>query len=614
MRSGCAPTGAGNLPSPGRLRRAWFAGGLVIGVVCLFVIPSLLLGPGSAPPVNGATNSRLVRDQVLLAPGADFTTYLGDIEHTSSASAEQLINQSTASALHVQWHYDAGNRQVQSQPIEQNGIVYFGGKTGYEYAVYATNGSLLWQTYLGQDENDSGCPGDFGVTSTATVVGTDLYVDGGWPYLYQLNALTGAIEWRAPIGGTAEQGYYDWASPLVYNGHIYVGIASFCDTPLIAAGLAEYSIASHSVVGYFNTSSPAANGSSIWGTPSVDPATNTIFLTTGNSFTYKQTVYGESIIALNATTLALRAKWQVPASEVVADGDFGTTPTLFTPAGGYPMVTAPNKNGVLYAFYQSNLTLAWQHTLCCQNGIEADRLSTSWGGGYVYAVGANVTIGGQLVNSTVSEFNPLNGALLWQRDFPYSSDYGYAAPLWVNGLLVVLDQGEFLVLNATSGSTLYQQAFNGTFVAAPSIARGEIFAGCGNDNVYAFSVELNSSARVSIPTSGTPQSETFAVAVSGGLPPYSYSWNFGDGGTSNLPNPSHTFGAAGTFEVSVNVTDLAGNVTSDHLVVVLNLPAPGIPIQDFAIAGLVVAVAVPTALVLLSRRKARPPSAAPLPP
>ena len=35
-------------------------------------------------------------------------------------------------------------------------------------------------------------------------------------------------------------------------------------------------------------------------------------------------------------------------------------------------------------------------------------------------------------------------------------------------------------------------------------------------------------------------------------------WNFGDGGTSNLQNPSHTYATAGTFNVSLTVTDIDG--------------------------------------------------------
>ena len=41
--------------------------------------------------------------------------------------------------------------------------------------------------------------------------------------------------------------------------------------------------------------------------------------------------------------------------------------------------------------------------------------------------------------------------------------------------------------------------------------------------------------------------------------PTSWSWNFGDGGTSNLENPSHTYAANGTYTVSLTAFNVNGN-------------------------------------------------------
>ncbi|MBL7772134.1 MAG: PKD domain-containing protein [Chitinophagaceae bacterium] len=49
----------------------------------------------------------------------------------------------------------------------------------------------------------------------------------------------------------------------------------------------------------------------------------------------------------------------------------------------------------------------------------------------------------------------------------------------------------------------------------------------------------------------------------------SYSWNFGDGNTSNLSNPSNTYTSVGTYTVSVVVTDHFGcSVTLTYVITI----------------------------------------------
>ncbi|MBK9285957.1 MAG: PKD domain-containing protein [Sphingobacteriaceae bacterium] len=48
---------------------------------------------------------------------------------------------------------------------------------------------------------------------------------------------------------------------------------------------------------------------------------------------------------------------------------------------------------------------------------------------------------------------------------------------------------------------------------------------------------------------------SFSAQPSLGTPPYTYNWNFGDGNTSTLANPSHTFISAGVYLVSLTISD-----------------------------------------------------------
>lgn len=50
----------------------------------------------------------------------------------------------------------------------------------------------------------------------------------------------------------------------------------------------------------------------------------------------------------------------------------------------------------------------------------------------------------------------------------------------------------------------------------------------------------------------------FSGTASGGQPPYTYSWNFGDGNSGSGASPSHTYNGAGPFAVRLVVTDSRG--------------------------------------------------------
>ncbi|MCI4351055.1 MAG: PKD domain-containing protein [Thermoplasmata archaeon] len=61
------------------------------------------------------------------------------------------------------------------------------------------------------------------------------------------------------------------------------------------------------------------------------------------------------------------------------------------------------------------------------------------------------------------------------------------------------------------------------------------------------------------PTDGTvPLTVSFAALASGGNAPYSYAWASGSGNSSSLPAPYFTYGAPGTYNATVRVTDAFG--------------------------------------------------------
>ncbi len=63
--------------------------------------------------------------------------------------------------------------------------------------------------------------------------------------------------------------------------------------------------------------------------------------------------------------------------------------------------------------------------------------------------------------------------------------------------------------------------------------------------------------------------EAFYCTPSQGVPPYSFYWQFGDGQSSTLQNPSHLY-MAGTWYISLNVTDAIGETVEANIAVTMH--------------------------------------------
>jgi hypothetical protein len=57
------------------------------------------------------------------------------------------------------------------------------------------------------------------------------------------------------------------------------------------------------------------------------------------------------------------------------------------------------------------------------------------------------------------------------------------------------------------------------------------------------------------PSCITPFTVNFESTTSGGLLPYTFLWDFGDGTTSTLENPTHTYASVGPYDISLTVND-----------------------------------------------------------
>ena len=473
--------------------------------------------------------------------GADWPTYLATPSRSGTA-ADTGISASSAPQLTVRWTYKTGGTVAASATVV-NSVVYVGSWDGYEYALNATTGALLWRTYLGVTTTSNCSPATTGITSSATVQNGVVYVGGGGnatggtgAYWYALNASTGAMEWQVYTGdNSAAGGVYNWSSPLIDNGYAYIGVSSDCDSPLVQGKLLQVLLPSSAPSGD-PTLTPAHEadlvpagqvGASVWTSPTFDSATNTVYVTTGNGSGSGQP-YAEAIVALDASTLAIKDSWQLPAAAQTTDSDWGTTPTLFSDSGNRQLVEALNKNGFAYAWNRSNLAAGpvWQDQVAaagdcpeCGNGSVS---SSAFDGTTLYVSGGNTTINNQSASGFVRAVNPATGAYRWEHAAPLPV---LPALAYDNGLVIDGAGSTLEVLDATSGAVRYSTQLNASIDAAPSVAEGEIIESTVNGTVYAFAPATGGSC-----FTGWSCADVGSPAIAGGQASSGSSWTISGAG------------------------------------------------------------------------------------
>ncbi len=427
-----------------------------------------------------------VMHQLLPARAAagDWPTYLHDPQRTA-ASGDTLLSPANAGRLALKWAFSTGG-PIAASPTVVGGIVYVGSWDGYEYALDAVSGALKWKTFLGQ--TTAPCyPQLAGVSSAADVENGVVYVGGGDSYWYALDAASGAILWKVFVGDNTK-GWYNWASPLIYNGYAYIGTSSVGDCPLIPGQLLQVNLSTHQIVHTATFVPQGQVGGGVWTTPSLDPSTNTIFVTTGTRNQPSQTL-SEAVIALNASTLAIKSSWALPASAETVDSDFGNSPILFTDVHGNALVAAINKNGNAYAFNRNNLAAGpvWTTPIAiagtCPQCGDGSVSSGAFGNGTLFLAGGNMVINGRGYKGSVNALDPATGKYRWQHGAPGAVIPGLA---YANGLIFDGAGATLEVLDASSGIRLYSYTTGGYLYAAPSVSNGQVYTGGTDDNVYAF--------------------------------------------------------------------------------------------------------------------------------
>src|SRR5437016_1749395 len=207
----------------------------------------------------------------------------------------------------------------------------------------------------------------------------------------------------------------------------------------------------------------------------------------------------------------------------------GTMTDLGTLPGGLGSVAyGINDAGQIIGF---SLIGPTPHAFLWENGLMTD-LGTLPGGGSSFAEGINNA--GQVVGQSA------NHAFLWQND-------------------------TMTALGTLPGRT--------ASIALDINNAGQVVGASGNGSTLHAVLWTTGTTGLIAQTSATPAATTvglpvtFTCAAIGGTPPYTFSWDFGDGTTGSGAGVMHSYASAGTWTATCTVADGAGSQTSSSTVV-----------------------------------------------
>jgi polyvinyl alcohol dehydrogenase (cytochrome) len=296
--------------------------------------------------------------------------------------------------LKLKWAFAfPGDLQSYSQATLADGRIFVGSWGGKVYSLDASSGCVHWFFDAGSGVRSAISIAESG--SRHLAVFGDMAAN-----VVALDAVTGQLIWRTKIDDFPVARVS--ASPTVYNGRIYVGVASGEEG---AAAVPTYEccrfrgsiVALDLATGkqiwktFMIPDAPkptkknavgaqlwGPSGVPVWGTAVVDTRRNALYVTTGNNYSDPTTTLSDAFVALDLVSGKILWSKQMTASDAytaacrlpdktncaVSNGpdlDFGASPILVTQPGGRRLLLAGQKSGIVHALDpDANGEVLWQ--------------------------------------------------------------------------------------------------------------------------------------------------------------------------------------------------------------------------------------------------------------
>jgi polyvinyl alcohol dehydrogenase (cytochrome) len=295
--------------------------------------------------------------------------------------------------LKLKWAFGfAGDTSAAVQPTIVDGRVFVGSTSGRVYALSLREGCAYW-TFDADTQVRTAISVVRDGSAPPAVVFADVAAN-----IYSLDAATGSLRWRkkaedhplARVTGT----------PRFANGRLYVGVSSleelagadpsyqcctFRGSVLALDASTGNQIWRSYTIG--ETPRPTAknkagtqmfgpSGAAVWASPTIDAATRTIYIGTGDSYSQPAAPTSDAIMAVDLESGAVKWVTQLTSGDAFnlacggrddsncptgsgPDFDFGSPPMLVTLADGGQRLIVGQKSGIVHGLDASNGKVIW---------------------------------------------------------------------------------------------------------------------------------------------------------------------------------------------------------------------------------------------------------------
>lgn len=307
--------------------------------------------------------------------------------------------------LKVKWAFGVPAVSTMSgQPVEAGGRLFFGTFSGLVIALDANTGCAHWVFEA-----------KAGVRTSITLATQDdgsrrLFFGDLSGHVYALDPDSGKAVWSAMVDDHPHSRVT--GTPVFHDNRLYVPLSSLEE---VAGAMPDYecctfrggvtALDARSGKALWTTRTIAEapskraknavgaqlwgpSGAAVWSAPTLDPAHNTLYITTGDSYSDPPAAESDAVMALAMDTG--KVKWirqtlagdaytiacadPSPQSQVACpksngpDLDYGSSPVLTTLQDGRQLLLAGQKSGVLYALDPARGEILW-HTQVGAGGI-----------------------------------------------------------------------------------------------------------------------------------------------------------------------------------------------------------------------------------------------------